>query len=73
LEGYIKWIKFYGEFTGIHARMDVCLSCKPSNQYDRNAVLVSRQGMIIGHLDFETARAIAPLMDMNIPSFIIKA
>jgi len=65
-------MKFYGGFAGIHARMDVCLSREPSNQYDRNPLLVSRGGTIIGHLDFETARAIAPLMDMNIPSFILK-
>ena len=33
---------FYGRFAGIHAKMDVCLSREPSNQYNRNAVLVSR-------------------------------
>ena len=41
-----------GEFSGIHAMMDVRLSREPS---DRNAVLVSRRGTIIGQLDFETA------------------
>ena len=72
-EGFMKGIKFYGGFAGIHAMMDVRLTLEPSNQYDRNAVLVSRRGTIVGHLDFETAGAIAPLMDMNIPSFVIKA
>ena len=74
MEGFIKGIKFYGGFEGIHAMMDVHLSHEPSNQYDRNAVLVSaRRGTIIGHLDFKTAAAIAPLIDKNIPSFTIKA
>ena len=42
LEGFIKGIIFYGGFAGIHAMMDVCLSREPSNQYNRNAVLVSQ-------------------------------
>jgi len=44
----------WGVHICIHAMMNVQLSHEPSSQYDRNAVLVSFCGTIVGHLVFET-------------------
>ena len=72
LEGHIKGIKFYDGFCSIRSMMNVRITREASNLHDSNTVLVSYRGRVIGHLDFMTAAAVAPLMDMNIPSLLIK-
>jgi hypothetical protein len=67
-------VKFYDGINELHSLMHARLFREPSNPKDCNAVFVKTKSMkILGHLEAKTAALISPLMDANLPGFIIKA